>query len=67
MAAGQPAQHDRLRAVGSGPAVLGRLVQLVLGPYGLWLVWLLRLPPWPAVLLLLVADAAALAGLGRVG
>jgi hypothetical protein len=30
------------------------------------LVRLLRLPPWPAVLLLLVADAAALAGLGRV-
>jgi len=30
------------------------------------LVRLLRLPPWLAVLLLLVADAAALAGLGRV-
>jgi hypothetical protein len=31
------------------------------------LVRLLRLPRWPAVLLLLVADAAALAALGRVG
>lgn len=28
---------------------------------------LLRLPPWVAVLLLLVADAAALAVLGRIG
>lgn len=31
------------------------------------LVRLLRFPPWLALLLLLVADAAALVGLGRVG
>lgn len=88
-------------AAGFGLAVLARLVQLVLGFYGFWLVWrvllpvlpsgrdpdqhispfavpltdplvaplvrLLRLPRWVAVLLLLVADAAALVGLGRVG
>lgn len=36
-------------------------------PFVAPLVRLLRLPPWLAAMLLLVADAAALVGLGRVG